>query len=214
MRKAGRCQPIAADRLIPLTFCPKTPLIGRHHGRRSRTERRGEYLMGNTMHNVKIAVGLIVLALSPTGSVLAQSSTFSAQAEILDAIQLTKDADLAFGKIVADPVSGFDVTVDTTGAQNCPVGQVCFGTSTAAAFTVSGTGDNNYAVTLPVAAAITHATSSSTMLVKDFVTSLTNDRGQLTAGSDSFTLGATLEIAAAQEPGAYSGTFNVSVDYE
>ena len=32
-------------------------------------------------------------------------------------------------------------------------------------------------------------------------------------GTDSFTLGGTLTVAAAQMPGIYAGTFAVSVDY-
>lgn len=50
------------------------------------------------------------------------------------------------------------------------------------------------------------------MDVDNFTGSKAN--GTLTSGADSFTVGGTLDVAANQAAGEYTGTFTVTVEYQ
>ena len=80
----------------------------------------------------------------------------------------------------------------------------------AASFNVTGEGSQAYAITLPSSATLN--SGGNTMTVDTF----THDAGgspALSSGSDSFNVGATLNVGASQAPGAYTGTFAVTVGY-
>ncbi len=51
------------------------------------------------------------------------------------------------------------------------------------------------------------------MTVNDFTTNLTDNAGALTDGSQEFYVGAALTVEGSQAPGDYTGTFDVTVNY-
>lgn len=67
----------------------------------------------------------------------AETATATAEADVVQAFTVTKDADLDFGAIVVDPAGG-DVSVSAAGALTCGASFVCHGSSSAAAFSVDG----------------------------------------------------------------------------
>ena len=73
-----------------------------------------------------------------------------------------------------------------------------------------------YAITLPTNGTVNittgTATAPETMAVSTF-TSDPSGTGTLTAGAQTLGVGATITTVASQVAGAYTGTFNVSVDY-
>ena len=84
------------------------------------------------------------------------------------------------------------------------------GTPAASSFDVTGEPGQVYSITLPSSATLT--SGANTMTVDTF----THDSGatpSLVAGSDTFNVGATLNVGAAQAAGSYSGTFAVTVNY-
>ena len=84
------------------------------------------------------------------------------------------------------------------------------GTVAAASFTVSGQGSYTYAITLPSSCVITDA-GSHTMTVNGF-TSTPATTGLLSAGgSQTLTVGATLNVSAAQAAGTYTNATGVPV---
>lgn len=128
-------------------------------------------------------------------------------------ISLSKSADLIFGGFVAS--SGGTVTVAPNGgrSKSGSVLLVTQGASGAAAqFTVTGTADATYAITLPANDTVTLSDGSHTMAVNNF-TSTPSGTGTLTGGSQVLRVGATLTAGNAQTPGSYTGSFNVSVQY-
>ena len=82
------------------------------------------------------------------------------------------------------------------------------GTVTAAEFTVTGLSDATYSITFPNSTTITNA--GNTMTIDNYTENATNI---LTGGSETFKVGATLNVNADQAAGAYTGNFIVTVDY-
>lgn len=140
------------------------------------------------------------------------AGSFVANAQ--QAISISLSADLRFGVVVAGSTSGA-VTITPGGVRGVSGGVIALGGNYgAASFTVSGQPGYSYTVTLPVRA--TMASGTHSMEVDGFTTSLDPDRvGTLDAtGIGTFTVGATLHVGAGQAPGAYVGSFDVSVDYQ
>ncbi len=148
-----------------------------------------------------------------------------ANAQILGAIALTAVQDLEFGGIVPDASTSGTVIIDIadgrtkTGSLTLTASSI---TPKSGAYTVTGTGFVPYVITVPTAPfnlTNTTGTGNETMAV----TNMTCSKGTLTAGSvgsvfvaggtDAFKVGGTLAVGAAQIPGVYHGTFNVTVAY-
>jgi hypothetical protein len=159
------------------------------------------------------AIATVMVALSASAFGQATASA-SATATIVTPITITKDVDMNFGNlysaaagtVVLDPAGGRSVTGGVTLAPG--------GTVTAASFTVGGTADVTYAITLP-AGATTISSGANTMTV-DTWTSTPLATGTLDAtGNETLTVGATLNVGLNQPAGIYvSGTlFDVTVNY-
>lgn len=126
--------------------------------------------------------------------------------------QLNKTGDLAFGSFVAN--SGGTVTVAPNGGRSKggSVLLVAQGTSAAAAaFMFTGTG-TTYTITLPANDTVTLTDGSHTMAVNNFTSSLSLT-GPVTGSPQLLKVGATLTVGNAQAPGAYTGSFAVTVAY-
>lgn len=164
------------------------------------------------MKNIFRTAAAAALIVGSATQAFAESITFDAQATILEALALVKNADLAFANIVPDAASGGTVIVSPASALTCAAVLTCSGTVSAADFTVTGTPGATYSLTLPPSANITSGTD--TMLVDNFTNSLGGSAGSLVGGADTFQLGATLNVGAAQPVGTYTGTFAVTVEYQ
>lgn len=136
-----------------------------------------------------------------------------AAAPALAQISVANTGGLAFGAFVAN--SGGTVAVATNGGRSNTGGVLLIaqGSSSAAAqFTVAGTAGATYAITLPANDLVTLSDGSHTMAVNNF-TSTPSGTGTLTGGAQVLRVGATLTVGSAQAPGSYTGSFNVSVQY-
>lgn len=142
----------------------------------------------------------------------AASASFSATATVVSPIAIAKNADLAFGKFIAN--TGGTVVVSTTGArsQTGNVSLISLGsTQTAASFAVTGEGTSGYAITLPTSATIASG-GGNTMTVGTF-NSNPSGTGVLTAGAQTLLVGGTLTVTSGQATGNYTGSFSIGVDY-
>ncbi|NRA30903.1 MAG: DUF4402 domain-containing protein [Parvularculaceae bacterium] len=158
------------------------------------------------------AVGLVGSSAVLFGTTaLADSANFDASATILEAITVTKTADLEFANIAPDAVTAGTVAISAAGVRTCDPVLTCSGTAAAAAFDVTGATGAAFTVTLPAAANIT--SGGDNMLVDNFTTSLPGNAGTFFGGAANFTLGGTLNVGAAQAAGAYTGSFTVTVEY-
>jgi spore coat protein U-like protein len=151
-----------------------------------------------------------------------KSAESLATATIAVGITETKDTqtptggDLAFGTIIPGSSTGTVTIVPSTAARSYSGSvQLVSSISGPAAFTVSGTPNSSYSVTLPENDRITISNGSDTMEVNSF--SISRSSGSSTLGNDglaSFRVGGKLEVEANQPPGNYTGTFAVTVAYQ
>ena len=158
----------------------------------------------------------IVMLLFASSAFAQVTASATATATIVTPIAITNDVDMNFGNLAVNASVG-TVVLTPAGARSA-TGGVSFlaatpGTITAASFTVTGLADATYSITLP-AGALTITSGANTMTV-DTWTSSPTPTGTLTGGTETLTVGATLNVGASQPAGTYvSGTpFDVTVTY-
>lgn len=165
---------------------------------------------------IAVAIALIIVSTNTNAQAIA---TATATATIVSPISIAKNVDMNFGNLTVQSMAGGSVTLDPSlAATRTPssgggVSLPAFtGTVSAARFTVTGQGNFTYDITLP--ASVTLSNSGNNMVADNFTSSVTS--GTLTAGgTQSFYVGADLNVNAAQAPGVYvSGSpFFVLVNY-
>ena len=137
------------------------------------------------------------------------AATVDITATLLAPISISSSGDLAFGTMLTTGTAG-TVTVTPAGARSSVDVDLLGGFPAAAAFDVTGEWANTYSITLPSSATLT--SGGDTMTIDTF----NHDAGgtpTLSGGSDTFNVGATLNVGATQAGGTYSGTFSVTVNY-
>lgn len=157
------------------------------------------------------------------------TETTNASAKLIKVMSVT-NADtegLDFGTIVLTTPGTSTVTMAAadatrTYATNSAAAVNATQSPNTAKYKVTGTPNETYAVSLPLSVSLSSATTGTglaTMTIDnlkarfntggaDAVTSTLSS-----TGTDSFAVGGTLNIGATQNPGFYTGTFNVTVDY-
>lgn len=176
-----------------------------------------------------ILLTAVVLFAGLSTKVMAQTNTSAtentaAAAQLIVPMTIAEDAPLHFGTIVLKTAAAGTVVLPsnsttrifTGGAEASAVNPQ----PSNAAYHVTGTMNETYALTLPVDVTVTETIGGTAQMhitnwkarflgaASDAVTStLASD------GTDSFTVGATLNIAAGQVGGIYVGSFDVTVDY-
>jgi hypothetical protein len=128
---------------------------------------------------------------------------------------VTPTQSLSFGRFIAS--AGGTVSVDVNGARSRGGSVILLQPSAASSATVRITdadpsnASKSFFITLPDTATLSNG--SSTMSLSNFVSS-PDGIGTLIAGSKSVAIGATLSIAPQQAPGNYSGSFQVTINYQ
>ena len=161
------------------------------------------------MNKLLISAGALAALAFTTPALAANTATANATVNIVSPLSLTKDADLNFGTIVG-PFAGEVVHVDTAGARNCG-GLTCSGTFGAAAFTVTGTANQDVVLTIPNS--VTLSGSVSGTLNVDMSTDKPADPTLDGTGTASFSVGGKLTIPGGTVDGVYSNTFDVTANY-
>lgn len=162
-----------------------------------------------------LSMALLLGGISTNVSAQATASA-TATATIVTPISITKNVDMNFGNIAVQASTGGTVELSPAGVRIASGGvtlPVNNGTVTAASFTVDGSGNYTYSITLPSSALI--ITSGANTMTVDAFTSSPSAIGTLTAGTQTLTVGATLNVAAANPAGTYISTtpFDVTVNY-
>lgn len=145
---------------------------------------------------------------------LAVRATWAGHQTPTTAISISSTQALAFGRFVAG--SGGTVTVNPNGARSAAGGVMLVPSSAGAAarFTVAGTPNLTYAITLPAngTASLSNG-AGNTMALSNF-SSTPASTGQLDAvGRQPLSVGAALSVGNKQPAGSYSGSFDVIVEY-
>ncbi|MCB2057904.1 MAG: DUF4402 domain-containing protein [Novosphingobium sp.] len=168
--------------------------------------------MRNSLRIATVGAALAAASFA-TSANAAATATATATAEVLQTLTLTADSALDFGQIAAN--TGGTVTVNANSTVSSTGTLISTGTRAPAGFTVTGTPDAMVGVTLPSSAATLSDGAGHSMTV-DTWNSNPNGAFQLnaTTGASTFEVGGTLHVASGQTPGTYSGTFDVSVEYQ
>ncbi len=172
------------------------------------------------MKQIQKVVASIIIIAATFSQVNAQSTaTSSATATIVTPISIVKDIDMNFGNIAVTN-NGGNVVLAAAGTRTATGGvtlPVVAGTVSAAAFTVSGQSAYTYDITLPTGN-IVLSSGANSMNINTFTSSIGLTAGALSTGStgsQSFSVGATINVNANQVAGTYttSTPFNVTVNY-
>jgi hypothetical protein len=159
--------------------------------------------------SVTIAISGLYSAVSTAANVTANAS-----ANVLAPLAIaTGTNSMDFGDVAGDASVDTTVVLTTAGATSSPDGAAVGGSPTAGDFDVTGAGTLAYDITLPADGVVTLTGSGAPMSVDSFTDSA-GGTSSLTAGTDSFTVGATLTINSGQTAGLYTGTYDVTVNYQ
>lgn len=179
--------------------------------------------MINSTGFLTLALVMIGFSFTSFAQNSATSGATTASATIVAPITITTGTEMSFGQVVAGSSVG-TVLLAPAGTRT-EGGGVTFspgtdGSPTASSFTVTGEIGYTYTVTLPSSAVTLTGNSGAaavapakTMTVDNFTKSIAT--GDLaTDGTETFTVGGTLNVGAAQATGGYEGSYTVQVDYE
>jgi len=165
--------------------------------------------------NTRLISGLAaaLLAAVYSQSALAATDTGTANARIITPITVTEATQMNFGDIQPDAAAS-TVALSTAGVATPTGATVVTGSPSQGVFTVGGTTGAAYSITLPATATLTGTGPAMT------VNGFNHDAGAtptIGAGNTStLNIGATLSVAGSgtQTAGDYSGTYDVTVDYQ
>jgi len=143
--------------------------------------------------------------------VKATTTSGTANAILRAAISLVENTQLDFDTIDAD-VAGDTITITPAGTVTATGSSVASGSPAAGAW--SATGDASAAVTVSFSVGDTLTGPGTAMPLNNFA----HDAGGTPAfdggGALAFAVGADLTVGAAQTAGTYSGSYDVTVDYQ
>ena len=170
--------------------------------------------MLKSKYSIKLALAALTLFGVVHGTTaLAATATASASATITDApITITNSQPLAFGDIAAGNQASV-VSIATDGTRTLESGDAILGANSGSAgvFNITGEASKAYTVTLPSTNVTINDNTGNSMTITDFVSNASGTVGS--DGTDSFNVGAKLNVAANQPAGSYSGSFTVEVVY-
>ncbi|WP_029033283.1 DUF4402 domain-containing protein [Salinimicrobium terrae] len=146
------------------------------------------------------------------GTTFAQTATANAAADIVSPLSLTAKQDLNFGKVSNNTAGSVIIATDGTASGLSQIGTTA---PAAATFDVTAANNYNYTVALPASATLSNGTvdiTVDTFKHNAYAEGASNATGSGTA--QTFGVGATLNVAASQATGNYTGQFDVTVAYE
>lgn len=163
---------------------------------------------------IKMCLVLASVAMMTTG-VQAATGAGTGTATIVVPITITPVLDLAFGKL--DAKGGGTVNMTVAGVRSIASGNTVLmntnDTHNQATFTIGGEANATYAITLPADSVVTLTGPGTAMAVDGFVSNPAATGTLSGAGAQTVNVGAVLTVGNAQTAGAYTGSFNVIVEY-
>ena len=169
----------------------------------------------NKMKNIAKSLVIAAIAIVSANSSFAQATTSaSASATIITPITIVKTVDMNFGNVAVSASLAGTVVMDPAGVRTTGGGggvtlPATAGTVAAASFTVSGQASYTYAITLPTTCTI--SSSGNTMIVNGFISNPATTGALSAGGVQTLTVGATLNVSAAQASGVYTNATGVPV---
>jgi hypothetical protein len=157
-----------------------------------------------------ITVAIVMIAFAANSFGQGVTATANASATIITPLTITKTVDLNFGNISVGAVTGGTVSLSTANVRNA-TGTCSFQlapASTVATFDITGATGANLLVTLPASSTISNG--AVTMTIDNYAH---DAPGTIVGGALTFHVGGTLNVNNGQAAGAYTGTFDVTINY-
>lgn len=164
------------------------------------------------LNKFKTAIAGSVIAVAMLSNAAhAETEVASAEAEIVAAVELTAFEPLNFG-IIAVGAAGGTVTLDeANGTRTCSAALTCVGGSELGRFQVTNAGDGlTVNLTVDASTTLTGAGAPMTVLLAPSVASIVYD----SSTPEDIFVGGELAVGTSQTAGLYSGTYNVTADYQ
>lgn len=181
------------------------------------------------MKKLVLLIAAVVMMAGFSSTMMAQVTLTgnTAGAELVTALTITNTTPMNFG-VIAIPATAGTVAMNTAGLRTpsgCTI--VATGTpKTVALFTVGGTANDNYTLTLPTSILVQTDGGGTTkdMTIDNIVVKVDaageaaytvpiNTPTLSAGGASTFLVGGTLNIQASQVLGVYAGTYTVVIDY-
>jgi len=165
---------------------------------------------------IVIIAGYSTKVMGQVGTVTTTAAS-TASATILEGMTLTKGAtELNFGSMTV-PTAATTVTMSAAGVLSGGTGIILLTQApiaSVAAFVVAGTKGSGYSINLPTAD-VDLASGANHMQVNTFTSNKASNKSTIDGGTgfDNFTVGAVLNLDNGQPAGSYTGTYNVTVNY-
>ncbi len=135
-------------------------------------------------------------------------------AEFTTPIGITVQQDLLFGALIPEGSFPGSVTIASGGGRTGSNVTLVSSIFQQAVFKVTGDALALFDITLPTDNTIELTSGANTMTIATFTSSPSGSGQILFTGFSFVSVGATLAIAANQPAGTYTGTFDVTVDYQ
>jgi hypothetical protein len=161
-------------------------------------------------------LALLTVGAAAAAPLCAQTAAGESVAEISRPSTVQKLEDLQFGDIIAGSTVSTVVVNPSSESRSIQTGNATAfgGTVSAAQFQVSARPLLYYQISLPSSTTLTRISGSETMLVNNFTLNGSSIRFlPLFTAIGNFKVGGRLTVGAGQEPGQYSGSFVVTVNY-
>jgi hypothetical protein len=147
-----------------------------------------------------------------------------ASGEIISQLTITETSPLYFGKMAVLNLTGGTCVLSTAAVRTPTLGvNLSASTPTNAEYDVTGENNATYAITVDPTITVTKPVTLETMTINSMKLKTTANATERNAagatstlsgtGTDHIVVGGTLNVAAGQVKGVYSGTFDVTVAY-
>ncbi len=160
------------------------------------------------------AVAALALISAPAQAV-SPAQQAQAQAKIYKPVQISWVQDLSFGTLVLNTGTSFTgqvIKIDDTGAlTGCGANVTCSGAAQPAKYHLIGTNNATVKITSPNFTLTGTASGSPTLAFTPVFTSLVSLGA---TGATDFGIGGQISLDSTTPDGVYTGTFNVTADYQ
>lgn len=157
----------------------------------------------------------VSLGIASSPPAAAATTNASVSANVVRALTLTSLQSLDLGTITLGPGSwsGATIAISHTGAFSCSAKVICTGVPQVATYKVTGSNKMVVRITAPDVTMVDEADPTKTLTLK------VDNPGQVTLTSSgepgvNFNLGGSITLDSTTATGTYTGTFQVTVDYQ
>lgn len=157
---------------------------------------------------IALASSIVIASMAATG---AQAATATGQAEvdIVAPVTITAGNKLDFGVVAVGTTGGTVAIPNSADTRTCAAALTCVGTVSRGSFTVNATSGYTVALTVPATVSLTSGANTMSATLSPSATTLA-----FTGSAQTLFVGGTLTVAGSQAAGTYTGTYNVTADYQ